>query len=211
MRIGVIACAIMRRELTKALEKTSGVSEVVFLPEGKHVRPLELRRAVTEQIEALKDRVDVIFLGYGHCNSLKGIGDNFDIPIIHPDAEDCIAILFTPERYAEEITREAGTWFMTPGWAELGPGMILNELDLEKYVSRGHDPEEMARELFSNYTRGLYIDTGVGDDDHFMARAKESCDLFGLRLERAVSRSTILDDCLTRTVETARDLEFRRK
>ena len=209
MRIGVIACAIMRRELTQALEKISGVSEVVFLPEGKHVDPRELKRAVTEQIEALKGRVDVIFLGYGYCNSLKGIGDEFDIPIIHPQAEDCIAILLSPERYAGEIAREAGTWFMTPGWAELGEKIILNDLDLAKYVAAGVDPKEMARDLFSNYTRGLYIDTGVGDNERFISLARKSCDEFGLRLETTVSQSTILDECLSRAEALAREQTTR--
>ncbi len=207
MRIGVVACRIMKRELDKALEGAEGITEVIYLEEGKHVYPIELKAAVMEKIDSIKDKVDVIFLGYGNCQSLKGIEDEFDIPIVHPQAEDCIAILLTPERYAEEITKEAGTWFMTPGWAELGVGMILKALRLDRFAGLGVDPMEMAKELFSNYTRGLYIDTGVGDNEYFIGKAKQSCDMFDIRLEKTVSRSTILEDNIAKCREMALDLE----
>jgi hypothetical protein len=72
----------------------------------------------------------VVFLGYGYCQSLKGFDEEFDFPVILPQVDDCIALLLTPERYAEEIKKEVGTWFMTPGWAEVGAEMVIKELHL---------------------------------------------------------------------------------
>lgn len=203
MKIGVVACNIMKREIDNVLSKIEGITELVYLEEGKHVYPDELKVSVLEALNAMKDKVDVIFLGYGHCQSLKGIEDNFDIPIIHPDAEDCIAILLTPERYAEEITKEAGTWFMTPGWAEGGTKMISKAFNLDNFASKYGDIEELTNELFANYTRGLFIDTGVGDDEYFIDKAKESCEMFKVRLEKVVSNSTILEDNLAKCQEIA--------
>jgi hypothetical protein len=206
MKIGVVACNIMKREIDNVLSKMEGITEVVYLEEGKHVYPDQLRVSVLEALNAMKDKVDVIFLGYGHCQSLKGIEDDFDIPVVHPDAEDCIAILLTPERYAEEITKEAGTWFMTPGWAEGGTKMISKAFNLDDFASKYGDIEELTKELFANYTRGLYIDTGVGDDEYFIDKAKASCEMFKVRLEKIVSNSTILDDSLAKCQEIATEI-----
>ncbi|VAX18630.1 hypothetical protein MNBD_NITROSPINAE03-334 [hydrothermal vent metagenome] len=203
MRIGVVACKIMKLELDKVLSKLDGVTELVYLEEGKHVYPDKLKISVLEEINAIKDKVDVIFLGYGHCQSLKGIEDQFDIPIVHPDAEDCIGILLTPERYAHEITKEAGTWFMTPGWAEAGADMILKALHLDKFDNKEVDTKELTDELFAGYTRGLFIDTGVGNDEYFIDKAKQSCEMFDVRLEKTVSSSTILEDSLAKCREIA--------
>jgi len=203
MKIGVVACKIMKRELDKVLSKVDGVTEVVYLEEGKHMYPDRLKISVREEIKAIKDKVDVIFLGYGHCQSLKGIEDEFDIPIIHPQAEDCIGILLTPERYAKELTKEAGTWFMTPGWAEAGVDMIMKVMHLDEYSNKEIDTKELTDELFASYTRGLYIDTGVGDDKYFTEKAKESCEMFDVRLEKTVSTSTILEDSLAECREIA--------
>ncbi|MDH4183315.1 MAG: DUF1638 domain-containing protein [Nitrospinota bacterium] len=199
MKIGIVSCAIMRREMEKAIKDCPWISNAIFIEAGKHVRPKELRETVREKIASIKDEVDVILLGYGVCRSLKGIEKEFDIPIVHPEGEDCIAILLTPERYHEELEKSPGTWFMTPGWAELGPQMILNELGLaQRARGLGVDQDEIIRELFAGYSRGLFIDTAVGEPDKFEQMAKQSCDLFNLRLEKTVSDSTALEDSLAK-------------
>lgn len=201
MKIGVVACRIMKRELDKVLSRCEDIAEVIYLEEGKHVYPEKLRESVVEQINELKDRVDVIFLGYGDCQSLKGIENEFDIPIVHPRADDCIGILLTPEGYAEELVKEAGTWFMTPGWAELGKEMIYKGMQIERLDIDRDTADELARELFANYSRGLYIDTGVGNSEYFLEKAKEACELFNIRLETTVAKSTILEDSLAKCRE----------
>jgi hypothetical protein len=187
----------MRREMEKVLTKSLHVTRVVFVEAGKHVRPIELRATLREEIATMKDQVDVILLGYGACQSLEGIEKEFDIPIIHPEENDCIAILFTQERYNAEIAKNPGTWFMTPGWAELGPDMILNELGLLHHAEkRGINKKEVIKELFDGYSRGLYIDTGVDESGMFEEMAEMSCVLFNLKLEKVVSDSTVLEDSL---------------
>ena len=118
MKIGVVACNILQRELDKLLADMPGVEEVVYLDGALHVSPLKMKESIRDEVNKLKGRVDVVFLGYGFCQSLKGLDEEFDFPVILPQVDDCIALLLTPERYAEEIRKEVGTWFMTPGWAE---------------------------------------------------------------------------------------------
>jgi len=198
VRIGVVACDIMKRELDRALWGVPEVTEVVYLQAALHVNPAKMKETIKKQIESIRGGVDVIFLGYGFCQSLKGIEEEFDIPVIFPQMDDCISILLTPERRGEEIEKAAGTWFMTPGWTEAGEDMVFKELHIERLKGLGIDPLEIAKELFTAYRRGLYIDTGVGDNEYFIARAERFCSFFDLALEQTVSSSTVLDETLQR-------------
>ncbi len=196
MEIAVVACDIIKRELDRVLGKFPEVTKVIYLQSALHVNPATMKQTIKEQIELTKADVDVVFLGYGFCQSLKGIEEEFDLPVIFPQVDDCISILLTPERRAEEIEKEAGTWFMTPGWAEAGAEMIFKELQVDRLQKLGIDPLEIAKELFTAYRRGLYIDTGVGDNDHFIDKAEQFCECFGLTLDKTVASSTILEETL---------------
>lgn len=198
MKIGVIACDMIKLELQKVLPTHPDVTEVVWLESALHVYPQKMKETILGQIKEMKGRVDVIFLGYGYCQSLKGIEDEVDIPVILPQYDDCLSILLTPERYEEEKRKEIGTWFMTPGWAEVGAEMVIKELHLERVRKYGKDPVEMAKRLFTHYRRGLNIDTGVGDKDHFLAKATQFCQDFNLVLEKTTAESNILDEELAR-------------
>lgn len=196
MKIGVVACDIMKLELGKILASFPEISEVVWLEAALHCKPKHMKEVIKENINAVKDRVDIIFLGYGYCHSLMGIEDEFDVPIIMPQMDDCIQILMTPEVYAAEIRKEVGTWFMTPGWAEVGVEMVIKENHLDRVVKYGKDPLEMAKRLFTHYRRGLYIDTGTGNDEYYVSKSKEFCAFFDLKLEKMEASSAVLEDHL---------------
>lgn len=203
MKIGVVACDMIQRELDKLLAKIPEIEKVVYLEAALHIYPEKMKATIKEQIDAIKDEVDVVFLGYGFCQSLKGIEHEFDIPVVLPQYDDCISMLLTPERYAEEIKKEVGTWFMTPGWAEIGAHMVIKELKLDRAVRYGKDPLEMAKRLFTHYRRGLFIDTGVGDDDYFIGKAEQFCKYFNLTIEKTTAISTILEEELEKCKQVA--------
>ena len=204
MQVGVIACDIMKRELGRLLADRPEVTKVIYLEMALHVYPEKMKETIKAQIAAIKDEVDVVFLGYGFCQSLKGIENEVDIPVVMPQVDDCIAILFTPQRYAAEKRKEVGTWFMTPGWAEVGVEMVIKELHLDRARKYGKDPLEMAKRLFTHYKRGIYVDTGVGQSDHFAERAEAFCKDFNLTLEKTTSDSKILEDVFAKCNEAAR-------
>jgi hypothetical protein len=198
MRIGVIACDMIKLELEKVLPNYPEVIDIVWLESAQHVYPKRMKETIIERINQMKDTVDVIFLGYGYCQSLKGIEDEVDIPVILPQHDDCLAMLMTPERYAEEKKKEVGTWFMTPGWADIGAELVIKELHLERARKYGKDPMALAKRLFTHYRRGLYIDTGVGDTNYFLEKATQFCKDFELVLEKTAVESGILDEELAR-------------
>jgi len=201
-KIGIVACSILRRELEQIVDGMPEVADVIYLDAAIHVNPQKMKEAIKEQIETLKGKVDLVFLGYGFCQSLKGIEDEVDIPVILPQVDDCISLLFTPERYAEEKRKELGTWFMTPGWADVGIEMVIKELKLERAIKRGKDPVDMARRLFTHYKRGLYINTGVGSDTDNMTKAEDFCTKLNLTLETCSAEPVLLKEWLERCRKT---------
>ncbi len=189
---------MLKRELAMVLPKFPEVTEVVWLESALHVDPPELKKRAIDQINEMKGRVDVIFLGYAYCQSLKGIEAEVDVPVVLPPYDDCLALLLTPERYAEEKKRERGTFFLTPSLAEGGTEMVIRELHLERARKHGRDPMDVARMLFTNYRRGLYIDTGVGQRDYFLAKAAAFCRDFNLALEETVTDTAVMEKELAR-------------
>ncbi|MBJ6726238.1 DUF1638 domain-containing protein [Geomesophilobacter sediminis] len=203
MRIGVVACRVLQRELEQILAEIPGVESVVYLEAALHVHPLKMKEAIREEVNAMKGKVDVVFLGYGYCQSLQGLDQEFDFPVVLPQVDDCIALLLTPERYAEEIKKEVGTWFMTPGWTKIGAEMVIKELKLERAAKYGKDPLEMARRLFTHYRRGLYVDTGVGNEED-LVNAQKFCSDFTLTLETSTTRPTLLREWVDQALRVAR-------
>ena len=199
MRIGVIACDMIRRELDRLIAEDPDITEVVYLEAALHVYPEKMKAAILEQVEMLGEQVDAIFLGYGYCQSLKGIEALTSVPVVLPQYDDCISILLTPERYAAELKAEVGTWFMTPGWAEVGAEMVIKELKLDRAIRYGKDPMALAKRLFTHYRRGLFVDTGVGDPEEFASYARQFCDDFDLHYEESTAAdSGILAEELAR-------------
>jgi hypothetical protein len=203
MRVGIIACDILKRELEQILATRPEVEELLYLDAALHVTPAKMKERLREEILKMKERVDVIFLGYGYCQSLKGLDEEFDFPVVLPQVDDCIALLLTPERYAEEIAKEVGTWFMTPGWAEVGAEMVIRELHLDRARKYGKDPLDMARRLFTHYRRGLFIDTGVGGRQESIANALDFCADFNLTLEETSAEPGLLAAWVDRSFETS--------
>lgn len=203
MRIGVIACSVMKLELEKLLQTVPEATEVIFLEIALHCYPQKMKETIKERILSIKGKVDVVFLGYGYCQSLKGIEDEFDIPIVMPQMDDCIQILMTPQKYTEEIRKEVGTWFMTPGWAEAGPELVIKELKADRVAKYGKDPLEIAKRLFVHYRRGLLIDTGVGENADLIRKATRFCEIFDLKLEKTGGTQSLLEQYLQKAREIA--------
>lgn len=206
MRVGIIGCSILKMELEALLEKLQWSPEVIYLDAALHVKPENMRAELVVQINQMAERVDAVFLGYGYCQSLQGIESECRIPVILPQTDDCISLLLGPARYAEEVKKETGTWFMTPGWAEVGAEMVIKELHLDRVTRYGKDPMEMARRLFTHYRRGIFIDTGVGDRHVSLVAAQKFCDDFNLTLETTEAEPYLLEEWLLTakalTVET---------
>ena len=81
-------------------------------------------------------------LAFGRCQMLDKLPQDFRIPVLYPPGEDCIGVLLGQERYLEELYREAGTWFLPPGWAELGMAFYLQRNSGRRTGKTEHRPND---------------------------------------------------------------------
>jgi hypothetical protein len=185
MPIAVICCKVLEYEVRSLLRGLPDVAHLEVMEWGLHTQPERLRDAVAERVRAVAARVDAVLLGYGGCQAMDRLPADLGVPVFYPPAEDCIGVLLGQERYAAELRKEAGTWFMTPGWAEMGMEFIFHELQIKRFAEKGIDPMKVARRMLQNYTRALFIDTGLGlvQRRRLLKKAREVADAFHLRLE----------------------------
>jgi hypothetical protein len=200
MRLKLISCEVLYRELLYVVSRSPNMVDVEFLPKGLHdigAKPMR------ERLQAVVDRVDgskyeAILLGYGLCNNgLAGLQAR-DIPLILPRAHDCITLfLGSRQRYMEYFHSQPGVYFKTTGWMERGdnPGE-LSQLSIQRQTGMDRSLEELiakygeenARYLYEtlcqythNYSQFTFIEMGVEPDDRFEKQVQEEAKQRGWR------------------------------
>ena len=199
MGIGIITCQVLEKEIKTLIRDYREVTHFEVMEWGLHVQPDRLLAAVTGQIRKMEKEVEAVVLGYGRCQAMNRLPVDFQVPIFRPEAEDCIGVLLGQERYEQEIRKEAGTWFFSRGWTEMGMDFIFHELQINRMAEKGLDPLKIAHRMLKNFTRGLYIETGLEDDPRLWPKAQEISQEFNLRLEKTAGSL----DHLKQTIEKA--------
>ena len=184
MRIGIIYCETLKSEINSLAGRIPEITHLRKMDWGLHIEPENLLAAVREQIEDLQEQVDVIVLGYGRCQSLDRVGDNFKVPVLLPEGEDCIGVLLGQKRYEQELQKNPGTWFLSPGWTRMGTEFVFRELQLNRVSHKNIDPLKLARRMLDGFSRALYIDIPNCDEiEDLRPKAQEISDDLGLCLE----------------------------
>lgn len=199
MRIHIIACRVLTRELSALIATSPNHVEVTWLPQGLHESPAVLHReleaaidGIYEQLEnkQLKRTPDCIVLGYGLCSkAVVGITAR-DIPLVIPRTDDCIALFLGSEtRYLDCFERYAGTYWLNDGWVENSPEIDPDHLEklraelMEEYDGDEDTVEyllEMGDTFTANYKRIGYISSKVHNDPEVRQRAIDYASRYGL-------------------------------
>jgi hypothetical protein len=210
MRIGIIACETFRRELEMLVQGDEDIAHKEYLEFGLHEYPEELKKAVVDKVNSLEGKVDAVFLGYGICQSLKDITKKMRVPTVQLKEDDCIGALITSEEYERERKVCAGTMFHTPAFCEMGEAWFekdmqkkMTEEQLKEFHEQGYDTMWFLRTLFNGYSRTLFIDTGVGDREHYLALSREFAAKLDMRHESRDGTLEVIKDALRRTKELA--------
>lgn len=171
MRIGIVACDILKNEIEFL---TAGDEDIVhreYLEFALHVYPEDMRKKVEEAVNRLEGKVDAVLIGYATCQSLAGLERSVRVPAVMLEGDDCISVLMGPRKYAEAKSECTGTWFSTPGWAEQGMAAVIKELHLDSMVEEGFPPEYFLDIIFDAYKRCLFVDTGIGNREKYEIRS----------------------------------------
>lgn len=201
MTLGVICCRVLEKEVRAVIQGVPEVTSLEVMEWGLHTRPELLLETLVERIRSLQDHVDAIMLGYGRCMALDRLPDDFKVPVFYPEGDDCIGVLLSQERYAQALQEEAGTWFLTPGWTEMGMEFIFHELQVNRLAEKGIDPLQVAHRMLKDYTRALFIDMNLGDQERLLKKAQEISAEFHLRLERTEGSLAGLKETLRQALQ----------
>ena len=145
MRLKLIGCQLLARELCDAVVRSPHLVDVEFLTAGLHNDGARaMRTRIQRTIDAADSgRYDAVVLGYALCGGgLAGITAR-DARLVLPRAHDCITLLLGGRgRYNDCFSRNCGVYYRSSGWVERADEMteqylgMANELDLDTLIDR---------------------------------------------------------------------------
>ncbi|MGE5379265.1 MAG: DUF1638 domain-containing protein, partial [Candidatus Saccharibacteria bacterium] len=207
MRIGILGCDAIKDELELI---TAGEPDVVlreYLEFGLHLHPDELKKAIMDKISQLEGKVDLLFLGYAHCQALKGLPQQVKLPVVMLEQEDCIASLLSTERYHAEKKKGGITWFYPAGWAKYGMPGVINLFELNRVNTDEYDPNFFLKLMFDGFSRCLFIETGVGDAPTCRCHSQQFARNLNLEHEETVGSLHLLLEAWNNTKALAAEME----
>ncbi len=200
-RLGIVACDILKPEIEFLTKDDPDFVHREYLEFALHEYSDVLRQKVTETVDALEGKVDAVLLGYARCQSLDGITEVLKVPTVMLPGADCIDALLTTPEYNKEKEICAGTWFMSPGWAEAGTNGLIKEMHLDSV--EGVDPQFFLDMLFDSYQRCLFIDSGVGNTEYYKDKSQEMADQLKLRLDCRACNLGAIEEAIRKVKEIA--------
>ncbi len=199
MRLKLISCEVLFREMCHACAHSPHQVDLEFLPKGLHDlggKPMAAR--IQEAVDRTGEgEYQAILLGYGLCgNGLDGLTARHT-RLVLPRAHDCIALLMgSHARYQAYFDGNPGTYYRSTGWLERGQGLqqlthhtLGFDESLDALVRRyGEDNgrylfEEMTR-YRAQYRKLTFIETGLEAGGEFIAEAAAEAREKGWSFER---------------------------
>jgi len=167
----LIACKVFQDFIEHFLPDGM-LKQTIFMEYGLHRVPRNLKQALQEQIDSIK-QPSLILLGYGLCgNGLNGIQSGKHTLLI-PRVDDCIAVLLgSYQSYLKEFNSVPGTYYLSKGWLESGSNPLQ---EYREYV--GKYGEERASWLmdqqYHNYKRVALVAHQQSDIEKYRPLAQE--------------------------------------
>ena len=203
MRLKLIACEILYRELCAAVARSIHQVDAEFLPKGLHdIGQAGMSSRLAEALAGVDDsQYDAVLLGYALCsNGVVGLAAR-SAPLVIPRGHDCITLFFgSKERYLEYFHRNPGTYFKTSGWIERGDHLAqLGHDSIEHKTGMTHTYEELVArygednakflyeqlcDMTRNYGQLTYIEMGIEPDDRFERQTRQLAAERGWKFDR---------------------------
>jgi hypothetical protein len=192
LRLKLIACEILYREICSVVARSVNQVDVEFLPKGLHdVGQAAMFARLKQALDAVDETAyDAVVMGYALCsNGLVGLTAR-TVPLVVPRAHDCITLfLGSKERYLDYFHSHPGVYYKTTGWIERGSGMVQLDPDTrqptravnltyEDLVAKyGEDNARFLQEQLDNMTHNYaamtFIEMGIEPDDRFERQARQ--------------------------------------
>ncbi len=212
MRLKVISCQVLTREMSRAISASPHAIDVEFLTMGLHDLGAAMRPRLQKRIDAADpERFDAIVLGYALCGrGTEGLRAG-KTRLVLPRAHDCIGLLMGDRyRYQAYFDSHSGVYYRSPGWVEFQtPGQILEQAGAsagnmlgerrsrEEFIAQyGEENGAYLFEQFnafrSHYSQLTYISSGVESEDNFRDQARAEAKKEGWRFEEVQGSLSLL-------------------
>jgi hypothetical protein len=183
-----LACEILSREGCYCSALSKNIIDIHLLEQGLHdIGEEKMCSRLQHEIDAVDvEKYDAILLGYGLCNNgIRGLRSK--IPLVIPRAHDCITLLLgSKEKYDDYFHKNPGTFYMSVGWVERAKSHLSNPESTtsimgmgtyEEYVEKYGEEKakylmDVLNDQLKNYNKLAYIDTHVGDFEHYKEQVK---------------------------------------
>ena len=213
MRLKLISCEVLTREMEHVVARSPHSIDSEILPMGLHDLGASMRPHLQERIDAADGGgYDAILLGYALCGrgteGLRAGRSKLVLPRVH----DCIGLLMgSRQRYQAYFNDHPGVYYRSPGWIEFQtPGQILDQVyssannvlgerrSVEELIAKyGEENGKYLFEQFNAFRRhysGLtYITTGVPSDDASSGLARAEAEKEGWAFEDIQGSLTLLE------------------
>ena len=185
----IIACATVIEEIYPLLPQGMDYEVLDF---GLHTSPTNLHALLQKKVAESCSQYDTLLLGYGLC-SMAVIGlQASGCRLVIPRVDDCIGIfLGSQDAYNEQIRKEAGTYYLTKGWIEVGDTPFT---EYERLVNQYgvETADRIIKIMLKNYRRLVYINTGVTDNSRYSEIARNIANKFNLRFEEVPGSNSLI-------------------
>jgi len=208
-KVYVIACKVLRPDIQDAAKKAGLDVDFEFLPFGLHNTPAELTREVQKQIDAASasGKYEKIILGYGICGKGTVNIQSRQIPLVIPQAHDCITLfLGSAAEYKEQFGKCPGTYYFTKGWFDENPNYEVSlriGLNIET-PGKTYTPDELQiMEEFlagwqKNYSRAVFVRSSENDEDECYRKiTKDIAQGYGWKYEEFIGSTELMEKVLT--------------
>ena len=183
MRLKVITCQPVKRELYYLASKSENIIDIENIDMKYHEEPKDLTIKLQEIIDNTSG-YDYLLLCFGLCSKATVGLVAKNMPIVLIKAHDCITFLLgSRSQYSKTFSENPGTYFYSSGWLDhyssdikqkggetLHESIALAKLKeyTEKYGAENAEflvEQEMA--WIKNYRHALFIDTDIISVDHY--------------------------------------------
>ena len=174
MKIGLIVCGALRREVKRIARKNGWEVEMLSVSADDHLFPARIAPDVEKGILKLRGRCDRIAVVFGECGSrgkLDEVLAKYNLSRI--DAQNCYE-MYAGDLYHQLLEEERGTFFLTDFLAATFRHAVKEGLGLDRYP-------ELKEDYFHNCTRIVYLIQN--DNSRLRAEAQAIADFMELPLQ----------------------------
>jgi hypothetical protein len=205
VKIALILCGALAREIMALVERHGWQVSLHAVPAGDHLFPQRIAPKVERLLRQLiptHDRVAVIYGDCGTYGALDAVLARFHVPRL--TGLHCYEWFAeqkgAPGRFAQLMSAEPGTFFLTDFLVRSFEGTVLKGLGIDRHP-------ELLPVYFGNYTRLLYL--AQRDDAYLLAKAGQIAAQLGLPLTVEQNGYAGLETRLLELLATLPDDQFR--